>query len=155
MRLFRFLIILSLCIVVGNLFAQKKEGPKIVKHSGKTFMAGGTFSGGTLSPTVFDSLILLPMMSMDTLNQPHPVTYFFFTYIERNLYEDSTGRPEILADYIGFNSVEGKVPEIWIKSLKERVKEGDTVLISNVESFYNDKKLTKFYTEPIKIIITK
>lgn len=153
MKAFKFLAIGGLLLTIGHLYAQ--INPKTVKHSGKTYLAGGVFDGGKLSAKAFDSLIRLPLVSMDTLNQPHDASFYNVTYIERNLYEDSLGRPEIIADYFSFDCFDGKIPDVWLKSLKVRLKQGDTILINNVTSFYNDKKLSKFYTKPIGIVISK
>ena len=153
MKAFKILAIGGLLLVIGHLYAQ--VNPKTVKHSGKTYLSGGVFDGGKLSAKLFDSLIKLPLVSMDTLNQPHDASFYNFTYVERNLYEDSLGRPEIIADYYSFDCIDGKIPDMWKKSLKLRIKQGDTILINNVQSYYKDKKLTKFYTQPIKIVITK
>lgn len=156
MKAFKFLAILGLIFIISQLYAQNQVNPKkIVKHSGKTFMAGGIFDGGSISAKAFDSLLQLPLISMDTLEHPHQSNYFYLTYIERNIYEDSIGRPEILGDYFSVDCFDGKVPDAWLKSLHSRLKEGDTVLITNVQSYYNDSVKSVFYTQPMKIELTR
>lgn len=155
MKKYKSFFIFSCLLLGSTLFAQKPKGPKVVTHSGKTSLAGGNFKGGSLAKSKFDSLIQLPLVSIDSSNKYYPVNSFYMTYIEQALYEDSAGHPLILADYYGFTSIDGQIPEEWLESLLSRAKAGDTVLITNVESNYNDKKKTVFYTEPVKIIITK
>ena len=155
MKGFKILAIAGLVMIIGQLYGQNQVKLKTVKHAGKTYLAGATFAGGYLSAKLFDSLIHLPLISMDTLNHPHQSSYYYLTYIERNLYEDSVGHPQIIADYYSVDCFDGKVPDAWLNSLHARVKEGDTILITNVHSYYNNKLMTKFYTEPLKIVLTR
>ena len=149
-----FLLTCSL-LLSFTLIAQRANVSDIVRHSGKTTLADNQFTNGKLTKSKFDSLIQLPIVAHDSNNKAYPVHSFVLIFIERGLYEDTAGRPIILPDYFAVNSDEGKIPADWIQLLKERAKDGDTVLINNVKAHYGDKKNTPFYTEPIRIIITK
>jgi hypothetical protein len=133
---------------------QKKpvEKKKIV-HKGKTYLFNGMGSG-KISKKMFDSLINYNLIARDSQNREHPVIQFTFTYAERGAYEDTTGKLRIMTDYNSIESEQGKLPDFWTRNLKERSKAGDTAIFSEVLSTYQDSLRTRFYAEPLKLIIT-
>lgn len=133
---------------------KKPDGKKKIVHKGKTYLMNGTGSG-TISKRLFDSLINFNLMSRDTQNREHPVVQYTFTYAERGIFEDSTGKLKIMTDYYSVESDKGKLPEYWLRNIRERSKEGDTAMFFEVLSTYGDSLRTRFYTEPLKLIITE
>lgn len=155
----RTLPVILLLAFAGGLVAQTtknqpKEKKKIV-HRGSSYLAGGNIGSGTISKRVFDSLISLPLVAKDTMGYERQVVDFVFSFAERGLYEDSTGRPMIVTDYLSVNCPGGKLPEEWIKMLHDRSKRGDTVYVDEVMAIYPDKVQTRFYTTPIKLVIAE
>lgn len=150
----RLFLIVGLSILISTILFAQLNQTKLVKHTGKSFLADGKFSGGTLSKEKFDSLIAFPLLAADSNNKFHPVISYYLTYVERNVYEDDAGHPIILPDYYGINSSNGQLSSEWLQIIRDKSKGGDTVLITNITSFYNDKEKTKFYTKPIEIILS-
>lgn len=143
-------------IVLGTLAFQVQKKPaeqKKIVHKGKTYLFNG-MSGGKISKKMFDSLLNYNLIARDTQNREHPVIQYTFTYAERGAYEDSTGRLRIMTDYYSIGSEKGKLPDFWMRNLKERSKAGDTAIFSEVLSTYQDSLRTRFYAEPLKLIIT-
>jgi hypothetical protein len=139
---------------VGILVAQTQKPPKKVSFKGKSYLYGGMISGGKISKSVFDSLIAYPLVASDTANNMREVVRFMFTYAERGLYEDSTGRPRIMTEYYYTEGIKDKLPEDWVPVIRKRSKAGDTALFYDITAAYPDTLHKRFYTEPIKLIIT-
>ena len=155
----RTLPVILLLAFAGGLVAQTtknqpKEKKKIV-HRGTSYLAGGNITSGTISKKAFDSLIALPLIAKDTLGNERQVVDFVFSYAERGLYEDSTGRPMIVTDYLSVSCPGGRLPDEWVKMLHDRSKRGDTAYVDEVLAVYPDKVQTRFYTTPIKLVITE
>jgi len=68
----------------------------------------------------------------DSSNVEYKVTSFNFTYAERNVYEDSTGNPIILSDYMIEHCDGDTVSATIAASLYQRTKAGDTVYIDQI-----------------------
>jgi hypothetical protein len=140
-------------IVFSTLAFQAPRGSKKVSYKGKAYLADGTGSG-KISKRAFDSLLNFSLIARDSQNKEHLVSQYVFTYAERAVYEDSTGKLQIMTDYYSIESDKGKLPEYWLRSLKERTKAGDTAIYSEIISNYSDTQRTKFYVPPLKLIIT-
>jgi hypothetical protein len=143
-------------IVFSTLAFQVQKKPvekKKIVHKGKTYLFNGT-SNGSISKKMFDSLLNYNLVARDTQNREHPVIQYTFTYAERGAYEDSTGKLRIMTDYYSVESEKGKLPDYWINSIRERSKAGDTAMFYEVLSTYQDSLRTRFYSEPLKLIIT-
>lgn len=133
-----------------------KEQKKKVIYKGATFLAGGKYGEGKIPYRVFDSLMRTRLVSKDSSGNFHEVNSFTFTYAERGAFEDSTGTLKIMTDYYTAESENGLLPDYFIKSLKERVKYGDTVYYFDVMSRMNpDSTKTSYYSLPVKLILTK
>ncbi|RYZ35757.1 MAG: hypothetical protein EOP49_33205 [Sphingobacteriales bacterium] len=133
--------------------APRRPGnPNKIVHKGKAFLANGQTSG-TISKRAFDSVLAYGLFAKDSANNEHPVVQYTFTYAERGAYEDSTGRLKIMTEYYSMDSDKGKLPDFWVKSIKDRTKGGDTATFVEIMSVYQDGK-TRFYAEPIKLILT-
>ncbi len=134
---------------------QKAEPPKKITHKGKAFLSDGKTSSGTINKRVFDSLIAYPLVAKDTLGREHQVIGYTFSYSERGLYEDSTGKLRIMADFYSTASENGKLPDFWLQNIRERSKGGDTAYFDQVISKYADTGKSFFYVQPLKLIITE
>jgi hypothetical protein len=143
-------------IIFGTLAFQVQKKPvekKKIVHKGKTYLFNG-MGNGKISKKMFDSLLDYNLIARDTQNREHPVIQYTFTYAERGAYEDSTGKLRIMTDYYSMDSEKGKLPDYWARSIKERSKAGDTAMFFEVLSTYQDSLRTRFYAEPLKLIIT-
>jgi len=135
-------------------YGQQKSPHKPVKLRGKSYLSGTQISGGTVTRAALDTLLRLPLVVRDNTGKEFAVAAFYFTYMERGVFEDSTGHTRIMTDYLGAHSDKGKIPGDWRKSLQSHIKEGDTVLFSDI-AFYVDtgKNATLYYSTPIRLVI--
>lgn len=143
-------------IIFSTLAFQMQKKPaekKKIVHKGKTYLFNG-IGNGKISKKLLDSLLNYNLIARDTQNREHPVIQFTFTYAERGAYEDSTGKLRIMTDYYSIESEQGKLPDFWMRNFRERSKAGDTAIFSEVLSTYQDSLRTRFYAEPLKLIIT-
>lgn len=150
-------VIVSIMACVVAVQAQNRgqqPAKKKVVFQGKTFLSGGQFGTGKISKKMFDSLLGYGLVAKDTQNVLRPVISFTFSYAERGVYEDSTGKPGIMTDYYSVESHNGRIPETWLKNLRERSKRGDTATFNEVLASYQDSTRKRFHTEPLKLIIT-
>lgn len=129
-----FPAVLILLLLSATTHGQTKhKKPAKVHYQGETFLSG-QIGKGTISKKLLDSLILLPLVSTDSLGRLRPVTGFKVTWAELALYEDSTGRPMIMADYYeAFSDDEAHtVPQPWLDLILKRSKPGDTLTFTHV-----------------------
>ncbi len=151
----KLLVLGAVLIVFSNSFAQQnKNAKKKVVYKGKSFLADGTGSGN-IPVEKFKSLLDKGLIARDTAEVNHPVHAFIFMYAERGVFEDSTGKLRIMSDNFSLPCDDGKLPDYWVKGIKEKSKAGDTVLYSNILSSYDDSGKKHFYAEPLKLILTE
>jgi|SRR5690606_6898083 len=151
-------IIVLVALTAGVSYAQQAEvKPKKPKPKGEAYLAGGQYGSGSIPLAQFDSLIGKPLIARDTLGRFCPVIKFDFTFAERGLYEDSTGRLTIMTDYYVTPSDSGALlPPFWIEQLKRRAKIGDTVYFDQILAEYPDSvNAQHFYTHPLKLVISE
>jgi hypothetical protein len=145
-----FTVILSVLAVAQQ---PQKKGKTFYK--GRTYLAGGVITNGTISKAQFDSLIAYPLLARDTSGKEHPVITYTFVYAERGVFEDSMGKMKIMTDYYSVESDKGQMPDVWVKNVRKRSKSGDTAYFNEVISTYADSVRTRFHSEPLKLIITE
>lgn len=143
----------GIMLLAGLGQAQQRPSKEKVVFKGKTYLKGGQIGSGTVSKKDLVSLLQDGPVVRDSLGKEHAVILFTFTYAERGVFEDSTGRPVIMTDYYSIESDNGKIPDGWFRLLQQRLKKGDTATFSNVLSFFDDQKRTRFHAEPLKLIV--
>ncbi|HTN47503.1 MAG TPA: hypothetical protein VL098_14225 [Flavipsychrobacter sp.] len=98
------------------------------------YLSNSGFSGGLIPKKVFDSLIKQGITARDSSGMTYKVVEFTFGYGERNIYEDSVGRPTILTDY--FSEIcHGDTLSTTFKNFifkDNRSKHGDTVYFDKI-----------------------
>jgi hypothetical protein len=146
---------ISFCMIIAQAQQVQKPQKKKVTFKGKTYLHGGAIGNGKISKRLFDSLLAYPPVAKDTGNTDRAVTQFTFSYAERGLYEDSTGRQRIMTEYYNTESINGRLPQEWISSIRAKSKAGDTVIIYDVMARYADTGNARFYAEPIKLVLTE
>jgi len=158
MKNYRLFIVIAAVFgffIPGAQYTKQPIERKKIVHKGTTYLADGVTTGGTISKRKFDSLIALPIISRDTTGADRAVVEFIFSYSERALYEDSTGRPVVMTDHYATPSAGGKLPDDWIKIIRTKTKKGDTAYIDDITAIYPDSIHTRFNTAPIKLVITE
>jgi len=159
MKNYKIFIIIALAVpgffIARAQYTRKPLERKKIIHKGTTYLADGVTGSGTISKKRFDSLIALPVISRDSSGVERPVIEFVFSYAERALYEDSTGRPVVMTDYFSTTCPGGKLSDDWVKVIRDKSKKGDTAYIDEVTAVYPDTLHTRFYTTPVKLVITE
>lgn len=131
------LVLTALCMATAyNLVAQsqnkdekaKKPKPKPIP----TYLGKSEMSGGMISESMFDKLVLEGLTAKDSAGRPFKVTGFLINYGERNLYEDSVGNMMVITDYLG-EACAGDTLNTFLKTnIPERSKPGDTVYFDQI-----------------------
>ncbi|WP_118951836.1 hypothetical protein [Taibaiella helva] len=153
----KYLAVLGIIGISMGVVASTAQKPQVgkKKYKGKAFLAGGTIGSGKISKKLFDSLIAYPLAGLDTANKERAVASFMFSYAERGVYEDSTGKLRIMADYYATESTKGKLADDWVAQIRTRSKQGDTAFFFDIKGSYGDSLHTRFPVEPITLIITE
>lgn len=156
MRKYVLPVLVAGILLAGSLVQAQQKSPqkKKIVHKGKACLADGKTAAGTISKAAFDSLMAYPLIARDTQGREHKVISYSFSYAERGLFEDSTGKLKIMTDYYAIESERGTLPEFWLKNIKERSKGGDTAYFDLILSNYTDTGKSFFYAEPFKLVIT-
>lgn len=156
MRKYVLPVLVAGVVFAGSLVQAQQKSPqkKKIVHKGKACLADGKTGTGAISKAAFDSLVAYPLIARDTQGREHKVLSYAFSYAERGLFEDSTGKLKIMTDYYATESEKGKLPEFWLKNIRERSKAGDTVYFDLIISNYTDTGRSYFYAEPFKLVIT-
>lgn len=154
MRKFVFpVMVLSIAGAFTLAQAQQQQPKKKPVHKGKAFLADGKTNSGGISKAAFDSLMAYPLIAKDTLGREHKVLGYTFSYAERGLFEDSTGKLKIMTDYYGTETEKGLLPDYWLKTMRDRTKGGDTAYFDLIIANYTDTGKAFFYAEPFKIYL--
>lgn len=100
----------------------------------KPYLGHSDYSGGMISKTLFDSLIKQGITAKDSVGNEYEVIDFTFSYIERNLYEDSTGRLVVMSDYLSEYCLGDTLSSGFHDFIYQdnRTKHGDTVYLDKV-----------------------
>ena len=152
-----WVLLVACCTLLGNIFiwAQKPSSEKRA-YNGKAYLNDKVTSTGKISVADFLNLLDKPIWVKDSRdNSIQPALVFVYTYAERGMYEDETGKPMIVTDYLSSNC-KGTVDTITIYEMKYRAKPGDTAYFESIEFFNKEQKDKQGQAaEPIKLILTK
>ncbi|RQO31721.1 hypothetical protein DBR32_07180 [Taibaiella sp. KBW10] len=142
---------------VAILWAQTAKPAKEVKR-GQAYLSDKTTSGGNITVAKFLELIANPIYVKDEDGQFYPTTTFAYTYAERGLFEDETGRAFISTDYISSNCND-KLDKGMASDMRFRAKAGDTAFIDHVTfmapATKDAKSMVPTKCGGIKLILTK
>jgi hypothetical protein len=97
------------------------------------YLGHSAINGGIVPKLLFDSLMKQGLSGKDSSGVVYKVLAFDFTYAERNVYEDSTGSPIVLSDYMIEHCNGDTVSATIAGSLYLRTKAGDTVYFDQVQ----------------------
>lgn len=150
-------LFVACCTIFGSIFIWAQQAQKERKsYTGTAFLDDKVTSTGKISVADFLKLLDKPLWVKDKRdNSMHPALVFVYTYAERAMYEDETGKPMIVTDYLSTN-VKGTVDTTTMFEMKYRAKAGDTAFFESIEFFNNDQKDKQGQAaEPIKLILTQ
>lgn len=112
---------------------QSKEGKAKPKPKPiPVYLGQSNYSSGSIDKKTFDSLFRQGLTSRDSAGRIFKVKEFSFTYGERNLYEDSVGKPMIVTDYLAEYCFGDTVNSFLKVNIPERSKPGDTVYFDQI-----------------------
>lgn len=118
------------------------------------YLGQSQYKGGPIPKAKFDELLHHGITSKDSLGNKYNIIGFMFTYVERNLYEDSVGKLMIVPDYIA-EYCEGDTIGVDIStSLYERIKQNDTVYFDNI-TLRKQADGSGAYGKPMRFVITR
>lgn len=148
-----------LCCTVAILWAQKPKPVVKEPKRGQAYLSDKVTNGGNISVAKFLELINNPILVKDEDGQFYPVTSFTYTYAERGLFEDETGRAFISTDYISSNC-NAQLDKGMASDMHYRAKAGDTAFIDFVTFLAPESKDGKTAAGPmksgsIKLVLTK
>jgi hypothetical protein len=129
-RLSIFLALLLVCAV--GLVAQTDKNKKRPKAKPVPVYLGNQFSGGTISSDAFRASLAKGLNGKDSLGKTYKVNGFRFTYVERNLYEDSAGNLKVMPDYLMEYCFGDTIISFMRNNIAERAKAGDTVYFEDI-----------------------
>ena len=147
------LLLLGLFVLLSS---QKSQKP--IVEQGHVVLSEGKF---TDSISVEHFLINMgkPIMVVDDDNNKHPVTSFRFSYAERGMYEDESGKPFIDAEYLVGYYDGGKLDTPMVLEMFRRAKPGDTAYIEEVKYLMPSKtkgvKSSVYKSKPLKLFLTR
>jgi len=98
------------------------------------YLGNSDYSNGTIAKRTFDSLLKQGITARDSAGNSYKVTDFTFSYGERNLYEDSTGKLMVLTDYLS-EFCTGDTLTTAFKHfvyVDKRTKPGDTAYLDKI-----------------------
>lgn len=99
----------------------------------QAYLGSSDLKGGMVSKEEFARLIKQGIQARDSAGNKYKVTGFEFIYGERQMYEDSVGRPFVTFDYMSEYCPGDTLSRGVAASLYERLKAGDTAYFNRVE----------------------
>lgn len=140
----------------GVLWAQQQRAPLKEARHGQTYLSDKTTANGSISVANFKQLIKEPVWVKDSAGNFYTVQSFTYTYAERGLYEDETGREFISTDYLS-SHCKDRVDTGMAKDMHFRAKPGDTAFIEQVMYALpaKDGKAAITQAKGIKLVLTK
>lgn len=145
-----------MCIgIVAN--AQNAKAPEKNKTVyTATLGENGYKHGSRVSVSQLDSLLALPIYLNDNEGNVFLSEGYEFLYAERGAYEDSTGKPVILTDYLSINVFGSTIPAFFADEIRTLYKAGDTLIYGHIIGKKTGaEKPETISSTPIKIVITK
>lgn len=138
MRLLPVILFCGISLVASlPLSAQKKPAPKESKPHKvlmpQAFLGNSDKKGGMIGRDEFTKLVKQGLQARDSAGNRYKVTGFEFMYGERQMYEDSAGRPMVMFDYLSEYCPGDTLSPGVATSLFNRLKAGDTAYFNRVE----------------------
>ncbi|MBX2906047.1 MAG: hypothetical protein KF744_08420 [Taibaiella sp.] len=138
MRLLSVLLVCGVSLVASMpANAQKKAAPTGSKPHKvlmpQAFLGNSDKKGGMISRDEFTKLVKQGLQARDSAGNRYRVTGFEFMYGERQMYEDSVGRPMVMFDYLSEYCPGDTLSPGVAMSLYSRLKAGDTAYFNRVE----------------------
>lgn len=150
-------IIGVLCALLAAfiMYAQKPvQGKPKVTFKGTTYADNGAIAAGKISVKDFERVLKSKLVSKDSAGRLNPVISFNFSYAERGVFEDSTGKMRIMTEYYAIQSELGELPDFFLNSIKGLAKHGDTIIYNEILTFFPDSAKTRYYSKPLRLILT-
>lgn len=150
---------LSIPLLLAGLFvlfsAQTKK--EHLEEDGYVLFSDGRYTD-SISVEKFLINMGKPLSVVNNANDTYSVVNYRFSYAERGLYEDPTGKPFIDAEYLtGF--YESKMDTPMLMEMFRRAKPGDTAYIEEVKYIVPAKtkgaKPFVYKSKPLKIFLTR
>lgn len=99
----------------------------------QAYLGNSDYKGGLIKREEFARLLKDGIKARDSAGNKYAVTGFEFIYGERQMYEDSAGRPMVMFDYLSEYCPGDTLSRGIRASLFERLKAGDTAYFDRVQ----------------------
>jgi len=147
-------LLMSVGLVANAQNAKAPETSKALYTA--TLGENGYKNGSRVSVNKLDSLLALPIYLTDTAGNTYLSEGYEFLYAERGAYEDSTGKPVILTDYLSINVFGSTIPVFFADEIRTLYKAGDTLIYGHIMGKkLGAEKPETITSTPIKIVITR
>jgi hypothetical protein len=127
------LVIMLVAGIALNVWAEEQKDKEKSKPKPIPVFLGRTdIFDGKIPKKIFDSLLKQGLTSKDSLGRAFKVDGFLLTYGERNLYEDSIGRPLVITDLLSEVCYGDTLRRELLENILDRSKAGDTVYFDQI-----------------------
>lgn len=125
---------LSLTLTAQRTDKGEKSAPANSKNAPvvHTYLGQSDMTGGKIPRDEFNRLLKQGLRAKDSSGNSYRVDGFFFSYAERNLYEDSVGNLMMMTDYMREYCVGDTVSRAISLNIFDRTKPGDTAYFDNI-----------------------
>ncbi|OJW77625.1 MAG: hypothetical protein BGO69_07320 [Bacteroidetes bacterium 46-16] len=157
------LVLLLLCFAAGlNAQGIKKpdDGKKPAKKDTSSvpyipvYLGHSDKRGGLISKSDFDMLLKQGISSRDSSGNEFNIVGFTFSYVQRNLYEDSVGRLMIVPDYLSEYCTGDTLTPAVSNNIYAITKQSDTAYFDDI-LLRRRKDGMGAYGKGMKFILTK
>lgn len=118
------------------------------------YLGQSQYKGGPIPKAKFDELLRHGLTARDSAGNKYNVLGFMFTYVERNLYEDSVGKLIIMPDYLSEYCEGDTIGTNIATSIYERTKQNDTVYFDDI-SLRKQADGSGGVGRPMRFVITR
>lgn len=154
-------MLVLLCVAV-SLFAQNPKTDNKTAAAKKdtsvyfvpVYLGQSQYKGGPIPKAKFDELLHQGLTARDSAGNKYNVLGFMFTYVERNLYEDSVGKLIIMPDYLSEYCQGDTIGTNIATSIYERSKQNDTVYFDDISLRKQDNGAGAS-GRPMRFVITR
>lgn len=148
-------IALLFCLLGASMLSigQQKKPKAKASYKGAAYWGEGHIGSGPVPLPAVQRNWSQPIYVKDTAGNMHRALSFSLMYAEIGAYEDSLGRPVIMAENYHIPCDSGRVPNFWSQSLEKRVKMGDTLFFDNILYATDTLGKYRFYASPIRLTI--
>ncbi len=148
-----FMIGAAALAVAATAISQQPKAEEHQRAKGQAYIGQFKSFYGAVKADSLRAYLGQSLIVKDSAGRSFPVSKFDLGYKELGLFEDSTGKPLILAELYTQPYSGDHLDSLWLKNLDERLGYGDTLFLDNI--YYKDAKGVRQVSKPVKLWISK